>query len=245
MPEGPTLLLAKEALEIFTHKKINHAWGNAKVDMSLLRNQAISSFKTWGKQLFIFLSKGTIIRIHFLMFGSYSLDEQTKPDSRVRLCLETGKRKIFFYTCSVKFVEDPTPTYDWQADVLSDAFSIPAARKKLKAMPDTMVCDALLNQDIFSGVGNIIKNEVLYRIYVHPASLLGALPATVMTKLIKEARNYSFDFLEWKRIFELKKHWLAHTKKVCKRCDQPIVKDYLGKTQRRSFFCPHCQVKYE
>ncbi|MER3465444.1 MAG: endonuclease, partial [Chitinophagaceae bacterium] len=39
-----------------------------------------------------------------------------------------------------------------------------------------MVNDALLDQEIFSGVGNIIKNEVLYRIEVHPLSTIGALP---------------------------------------------------------------------
>src|SRR5688572_10487592 len=112
MPEGPSLLIAKENLEVFKNKKIKQATGNAKVDMSLLKNKVIAGFKTWGKQLFIFIHNGPVIRIHFLMFGSYSIDEQTKSDTSVRLCLETGKRKIYFYTCSVKFVDDPTDTYD-------------------------------------------------------------------------------------------------------------------------------------
>ena len=80
------------------------------------------------------------------------------------------------------------------------------ARKKLKTQPDELVCDALLDQDIFGGVGNIIKNEVLYRIRVHPESTVGVLPAAKMTKLIAEARNYSFDFLHWKRAYVLRKH---------------------------------------
>lgn len=41
-----------------------------------------------------------------------------------------------------------------------------------------VACDALLNQDLFAGSGNIIKNEVLFRIGVHPWSTLGALPDT-------------------------------------------------------------------
>ncbi len=245
MPEGPSLILVREDLEVFSNKKITRASGNARVDMSLLANKTIGHFKTWGKQLFIFIKKGPVIRIHFLMFGSYSLDEQRKPESRVRLCLHMAKRKIYFYTCSVKFVEDPTDHYDWEADVMNDHFDVAAARKKLKALPGTLVCDALLNQDIFSGVGNIMKNEILYRIRVHPESTLGSLPPSLTTKLIKEARNYAFDFLTWKRNFELKKHWLAHTKKLCKRCELPIVKIYAGRTKRRSFFCPNCQVKYE
>jgi endonuclease-8 len=78
------------------------------------------------------------------------------------------------------------------------------AEKKLKSHPDMMVCDALMDQDIFSGVGNIIKNEVLFRIGVQPESLLGNLPKKKLNELIAEARNYSFDFLRWKREFTLK-----------------------------------------
>ena len=244
MPEGPSLLIVKESLEIFSNRKMSKASGNVKVDLILLKNKEITHFRTWGKQLFIFTREGPVIRIHFLMFGSYSLDEQTKPDARIRLCLELGKRKIFFYTCSVKFVEDPTDTYDWSADVLSDSYNVPATRKKLKAQPGALVCDALLNQEIFSGVGNIIKNEVLYRIRLHPESVLGEIPPPMITKLIKEARNYSFDFLEWKKAFVLKKHWLAHTKKECQRCNLPLLKKYCGLTKRRTFFCENCQVKY-
>jgi len=53
-----------------------------------------------------------------------------------------------------------------------------------------------LDQNIFAGVGNIIKNEVLFRICVHPGSKVGKLPAKQLNALVKEARNYSFDFLE-------------------------------------------------
>ena len=60
----------------------------------------------------------------------------------------------------------------------------------------------------------------------------------------KRIRNYSFDFLKWKKDYVLKKHWLAHTKKTCKRCNIPLIKKYCGKTKRRTFFCENCQVKY-
>ena len=118
------------------------------------------------------------------------------------------------------------------------------ARAKLKMVPDDLVCDALLEQDIFSGVGNIIKNEVLYRICVHPESRIGKLPTKKIKELIEQARIYSFEFLEWKIRFELKKHWLAHTKKTCLRCNLPLVKKHTGIKNRRSFFCTNCQLKY-
>lgn len=135
--------------------------------------------------------------------------------------------------------------YDFSPDVMSVEWSPRKAKAKLRKVPQELVCDALLEQDIFSEVGNIIKNEVLYRIRVHPESTVGKLPAIRMKRLIEEARNYSFDFLEWKRQFELKKHWLAHTKKICLRCNLTIIKKYTGNKKRRSFFWLKCQRLYK
>lgn len=245
MPEGPTLLLVRESILKFKGNKILEARGNAKISMDDLEGRKLVDIRIWGKQLFLCLDKRTI-RIHFLMFGSYELDEQTKPDRGLRLCLVFRKGKLYFYTCSVKMLEGKLEElYDWEADVLSDRWNPRKARKKIKEMPETLVCDALLDQQLFSGVGNIIKNEVLYRIRLHPETRLGNIPPLILSALIREARQYSFDFLKWKREFVLKKHWLSYTKKTCQRCDLPFVKKYCGKTKRRTFFCTNCQILYE
>ncbi|HYC85983.1 MAG TPA: hypothetical protein VEB86_12215 [Chryseosolibacter sp.] len=97
---------------------------------------------------------------------------------------------------------------------------------------------------MFSGVGNIIKNEVLFRIGVHPDSTVAALPPRKLSALVHEARNYSFDFYKWKKVFQLKKHWLIFTKKKCGRCELPTIKKYTGTTKRRSFYCSNCQKLY-
>jgi endonuclease-8 len=107
-----------------------------------------------------------------------------------------------------------------------------------------LACDALLDQQMFSGAGNIIKNEVLFRIRVHPLSRIGALPAAKLRQLVDEARKYSFDFLQWKKANVLKRHWLAHTKTTCPRCNVALREKELGKSRRRSFYCNRCQIKY-
>ena len=244
MPEGPSLVILKEAVMPYIGKKILDARGNARINMDRLHQQKIMNILTWGKQFFICLD-GVTIRIHFLMFGSYSIGEQTRPDKSLRLCLRFRSGSLYFYTCSVKLMdEDPGSLYDWEADVMNENWNAKKARKKLKAMPETMVCDALLDQQVFSGVGNIIKNEVLYRTRLHPETLIGSIPSRKLTLLITEARKYCFDFLKWKKEFVLKKNWLAHTKKICNRCNLPLIKKYCGNTKRRTFFCENCQVKY-
>jgi endonuclease-8 len=243
MPEGPSIVILKEAVQELKGQKILLVTGNSKQDIQRLAGEKIRDFKSWGKH-FLICFKSFTVRIHFMLFGSYSVNEKSTTKA-VRLGLHFKIGDLYFYACSVQFVEsDVNEIYDWTSDVMNDAWNASKAKKKLKQLPQMMVCDALLDQHIFAGVGNIIKNEVCYRIKVHPESLVGALPPKQLNKLIKEARNYSFDFLEWKKNYVLRKHWLAHTKKTCKRCDLPLIKKYAGKTKRRTFFCTNCQVLY-
>ena len=152
MPEGASIVIFTEIVQQFKGKKIKSARGNAKIDMSSFAGQKILDIRSWGKQIFICL-ENTTIRIHFLMFGSYSVNEQTKPDKSLRLGLDFSNGSIYFYTCSVKVIEgDLDALYDWEADVLSDLWNAARAGKRLKSMPEAMVCDALLDQKEFSGV---------------------------------------------------------------------------------------------
>jgi endonuclease-8 len=242
MPEGPSLVILKEELQPFKGKKILDADGYSKIDKSVLKNKKVIDFKTWGKHFLICVPQHTV-RIHFLLFGKYLINE--KKDVNPVLHLKFSNGDVYFYTSAVRLLEeDPDDIYDWSADVMSDVWDPKKARKKLKSQPKMLACDAILNQQIFSGAGNIIKNEVLFRIRVHPESKVGKLPPKKLTELINEVRNYSFDFLKWKKAYVLKKNWLAHTKKICPRCNIPFVKKHTGKTERRSFFCKNCQVRY-
>ncbi len=243
MPEGPSIVILREQAAEFAGKVIRHAEGNAKIDMTLLQRKRVRALRSFGKQFLIDLGSVSI-RVHLLMFGSYRINE--RKDAEPRLSLAFAKGELNFYSCSVRLLEEPLDdVYDWRADVMSDAWDPALARKKLRAMPQTLVCDALLDQEVFAGVGNIIKNEVLYRIRVHPLSTLGALPPRKLRELVDQARTYAFDFLAWKKAFVLRKHWLVHNRARCPIHDIPLQRGHLGKTHRRSFFCELCQKRYE
>lgn len=242
MPEGPSILIAKEAMLPFVGERVIAASGNAKIEMSRINDQTIRDIKTWGKQLLICFDHFSL-RIHFLMFGTFLINE--RKEKSLRLSLECRNGELNFYTCSVRLISEPLKDlYDFSADVLNEHWNARKAGQKLKEDPSRNVCDILLDQQIFSGVGNIIKNEVLFRIRVHPKSIIGKLPPKQKSALIREARKYSFDFLKWKRDFVLKKHWLIYTRKTCPRDHVPVKREYLGKGKRRTFFCDKCQVLY-
>ena len=243
MPEGPSILILHEEIKKFTNQKVIEISGSAKIDKDRFINQKIIGFKTFGKQTLICF-KDAAIRIHLLMFGTYLInDSKSTP---LKIGLRFNKGELNFYTCAVTVVEgNLNDRYDWSADIMNDKWSAKNAKEKLDEFPKAMICDVLLDQNIFAGLGNIIKNEILYRTKIHPESIVGKLPEKKIKTLIKEARVYSFEFLEWKKENTLTAHWLAHEKKICKRCNLPLIKKHTGKNKRRSYFCTNCQELYK
>ncbi|WP_426702615.1 DNA-formamidopyrimidine glycosylase family protein [Rhodanobacter sp. Col0626] len=243
MPEGPSIVILREEAAAFAGQTIRRAEGNAKIDMQRLPGRQVLALRSFGKQFLIELPDALAVRIHLLMYGSYRIDE--RKDAAPRLSLGFDKGELNFYSCSVRLLEgDLDALYDWRADVMSDSWDPALARAKLRGMPQTLVCDALLDQTVFAGVGNIIKNEVLYRTRIHPLSMVGALSAYKLRELVQQARVYAFEFLAWKKAFVLRQHWLVHNRSRCPRHDIPLRRAYLGKTHRRSFFCERCQKLY-
>ena len=239
MPEGPSIVILKEETEQFSGQKIISVSRNTAIDLERLEGKIINEIKTWGKHYLICFDDFTV-KIHLLMFGTYRINERKETTPRLSLVFKDGE--LNFYTCSVKILEgDLSLYYDWSEDVMNIKWDPEKAKQSLEKIPKQMICDAVLDQNIFSGVGNIIKNEVLYRCRIHPESLTGEIPSDKIEEIIDECSIYSFEFLEWKKKFELKKHWLAHTKKTCLRCNLPFIKKHTGVKKRRSFFCTNCQ----
>jgi endonuclease-8 len=243
MPEGPSIVILREQCQAFVGKQVLRAEGNTKlIDPRRMCGLNVLEFLSWGKHFLVRFPQFTL-RVHFMLFGSYRIND--RRDAAPRLSLGFSDGELNFYACSVKFIEQPLEDiYDWTGDVLSPTWDPAAARRKLRARPELLVCDALLDQAIFAGVGNIIKNEVLFRIRLHPLSQVGSLPARKLVQMVREARNYSFDFLAWKKAFVLKAHWLAHNKTVCVRCHLPLKRAHLGRYKRRTFYCENCQILY-
>jgi endonuclease-8 len=241
MPEGPTIVILCEEAAKFRGKVVRDAGGNSKVvDPGRMRRRKVLALRSWGKHFLVQFS-GFTLKVHFMLFGRYRIDER-KENASPRLSLGFDNGELNLYACSVRYLEGaPEDHYDWRSDVMAPEWDPALARRKLRAMPDTLVCDALLDQSVFSGVGNIIKNEVLWRIRVSPLSTVGALPPRKLAEMVREARTYSFQFLEWKKAYVLRKHYQAHQKSLCPRCGGKLRLAYLGRTHRRAFWCEHCQ----
>jgi endonuclease-8 len=265
MPEGPSLVIAVEELQGFVGKRIVEVTGNSRQPKERLVGEVIRDIFSFGKYL-NFQFDTFALRIHFMLFGSMRVGEP-RPNRDPRLTISVGQVRqlattpsgrhvhhkdeaqplptAFFYACSVQFIEDADlkAQYDFRTDIMSPQWDRAYAMKQVRALPpETTVDDVLMDQAIFKGVGNIIKNEVLWRLKISPSTKLADLTARQIGRLVTDAREYSQRFYELKKQYILRKNYQIYRKGACPRgCDTKIIHRKTGKRERMSHWCPICQ----
>jgi len=248
--EGPSLYLAAEWLEPFIGKTILGVEGNTTIGKERLDGKTILDIFSWGKHL-VFQFDDFALRVHFLLYGSFEaiLKDQKitgdyqKKQVNPRLALIFEKGQIVFYSCSLKYFETSRSRilYDFSTDIMSSMWDSKKALNALKNHQEDEVADVLLDQTIFSGVGNIIKNEVLFLVKRKPTTFIKKMSNSFLQKIVKNAQQFSHQFYEWRKQFVLKKHYRIYRKSFCPLCGEKICRIKTGKRERISFFCPKCQ----
>ena len=243
MPEGPSIVILVDKIKALHlgKPKILGVSGSAKgIDEDQLVGQDIQAFKSHGKHFLICL-KDLTITIHLMLFGTYLINETKKKPLKFGIRLKNDE--LNFYTCNVNFLEGNVKQhFDWRNDIMDEEWDDDLAVERIMAEPKALICDVLLDQKIFAGVGNIIKNESLYLARINPLTEVKDLTKSRLKQLIKETRKYSFNFLKWKKEDSLSKHWKVYRQKVCEN-GHKIIKKELGKTHRQTYFCEACQAK--
>ena len=244
--EGPSLVIAKEDLKDCIGLTVRKAEGyidfkDQDLELQDFVGEKLRKVVTWGKH-FILQFDSFTIRIHFLLFGSYKVD-QPRPNRNPKLAFFFSKKHaLFMYACSVKKIEEPlSKIYDWETDLMSPKWRAKTVETKISEISKkTMACDVLMNQMIFTGLGNIMKNEVLYRTRIHPEKQIGKLSKKQLHNMTDEAHVYADEFYRWKKKGQLKKHWFIMRKKVCPK-GHKVTNKITGVTRRMSHFCKICQ----
>ncbi len=82
MPEGPSIVILKELAVPFAGQKVTGVSGNSTLPIDRAKGKKIIDFKSWGKH-FLICFKDFTIRIHFLLFGSYRINEEKEGIPRL------------------------------------------------------------------------------------------------------------------------------------------------------------------
>lgn len=247
--EGPSLYLAKKQLKPFVGKQILSVSGNTKIGKERLENLIVKDIFSWGKHL-VFQFDSFAMRVHFMLYGTFEAvvdgkrvtgDYERTQTPRLSFTFSNGS--ISMFNCSIKFIESQSAKkeYDFSKDIMSASFDKDKAYKRVQEQRDEEIADVLLDQEIFGGVGNIIKNEVLSLVYTNPKTTVDSLKPKKLKEIIGSTKDFSKQFYAWRKRFVLTKHLKIHRRSTCPHCGGKVTHEKTGKRQRWSHYCPLCQ----
>lgn len=263
MPEGDTVFkLARYLLPELAGERV--AQGLARLIPSgaavTLDGRVISTVYARGKHLFIAFDDGWTLRSHLGMHGSwhgYAPGETwRRPRRRADVVVDIGRRLfVCFNPLQVEWLRE-TGVRRRRLDVVlgPDLLAGPldpevvVQRLRQLVHGDAPLVDALLDQRVACGIGNVYKSEVLFLHGLHPRTpvrdcdddRLAGLYDTAARLLARNTRGGPR--VTRRANDDAGRLWVyGRTGRPCHRCDTAIVSAALGRGLRSTFWCPSCQ----
>ncbi len=242
MPEGPSILHLKDQLQPFKGKLVKDTGGYGAMPTDWILGKKLTDIKTWGKHLLFVFSNG-VVKVHLGLFGDVLINERKKVNRS--FFLEFASGEINGYVVKATKLEKPLEElYDWRTDILSAEFDKAYVKALLKKKSDKTIDDVLMDQQVFTGVGNKIRNEALYRAAIHPLSVINKIPAAKISKLITEVVNYATIFYYQLKETGVNDNFQVYQQEYAADGSEVTMK-ILPKSKRKIFFSKHRQVSYQ
>lgn len=189
MPEGPTIVVFAKKMQEFEGKTVTESDGYRNPYADDVTGKKLEKIDTFGKYLLLEFPD-FFITVHFGMFGNFLINDTKKVNPS--FSLHFGNEVINFYVVHVKkYTGKPEDYFNEKLNPLSASYSPDAVRKLLAEKANEKIGDILMNQDLFPGTGNVIRNEVLYQAGIHPESTVGKIPDQKISELLADLQQFS------------------------------------------------------
>jgi endonuclease-8 len=217
-----------------------------------LAGRAITSVDTHGKHLLLRFEGRLALHSHLRMTGSWGVygDGQPwrRPRRRAWIVLRAGQHEVAEFDGPVlELLTDGRTRFDRQLaalgpDVLAEEFDFTRFLARLRGDDPTRgIGDALLDQSLIAGIGNMWKAEGCWEARVDPWRPVGEVTDAEVVEIIELVRPRMLDSAEQgPRAIESRVHNRA--RRPCQRCGTLIRARGQGDESRTSFWCPGCQA---
>jgi endonuclease-8 len=204
----------------------------------------IDAVEAIGKHLLIRFGDRTTLRTHMRMSGSWHLyksgERWRKPAHLARAVIDVeGWTAVCFAAPVVEFETDPvseTRVAHLGPDLTVAGADIETAASRMTGPIE--VANALLDQRIASGIGNIWKSESLFACRINPFLRVDDLThdqkVTLLTTASKLLRASVAGQRPVASVF-------GRGGQPCRRCGTPIRVQRQGELARATYWCPSCQ----
>ncbi|HEV2790242.1 MAG TPA: zinc finger domain-containing protein, partial [Solirubrobacterales bacterium] len=124
-------------------------------------------------------------------------------------------------------------------DILAERFDLEGVVAAMRVDPGRGLGDALLDQPLVAGIGNIFKSEACFAARVDPWRPIGDLSEEELRAVLSAARDLMSEAVESGR----HPHRVYRRRQgACPRCRGRISSRGQGDDNRTTYWCPRCQV---
>lgn len=251
MPEGDTLRHAAAALApALEGESLTEVWFAKLRGVKPRLGERIETVRAVGKHLLIDFAGGLTLDTHLGMTGSWrvqSADAALPRSPKLRVVLGVAKaRALCFAAPTIQTYARTrlvTPVSHLGPDLSDDEVDWSLVAERMAAIaPTTRVCEALLEQSIACGIGNVFKSEALFVAGVHPFIPMGALDEAARLRLWQVAHRQLVTNRDRPRRSTTPSGELYVYGRFglpCRVCQTPIDFDAGG---RSTYWCPRCQL---
>jgi endonuclease-8 len=237
-------------------------------DDAPLAGRTVERVSSAGKHLLVQFSGELVLRTHMRMSGSWHIyrpGERWQRSRRdMRIAVYTAKFDAVAFNVPVaEFI--PAREIDRHdelrtlgPDLLAEELDAAEALRRFRERPTLPIVDAVLNQRIVAGIGNVYKSEVLFACRIDPFATVESLSDAQLTAIIETARKFlranvgagltaMTTYTGYRRTTRRgnpsDRLWVyGRGGKPCRRCDTPIAMRKHGDDARLTYWCPACQA---
>jgi endonuclease-8 len=273
MPEGDTIYRAAVAMHralagrVVTRFESVYPAVTRIADDRPVVGRTIESVSARGKHLLIAFSGDLVLRTHMRMNGSWHLYRAgikwQRPARDMRVLVGAGDVEAVGFNVPVaelltaRELARHAQLNALGPDLLDPAFDPAEAARRMRARGSDAVGDALLNQRVLAGIGNVFKSEILFLAAIEPFTPVAALSDADVERLVAIAREQlaanvltrsqtltpSIGRRTTRSLDPNKKLWVyGRGGKPCRRCGTPILARKTGLDARLTYWCPRCQA---
>jgi endonuclease-8 len=243
MPEGDSLHRAARRLQVLAGERIQvetpHPRAAAKRLVEQLDGRTLESVEAVGKNLLFRFEGGLVLRSHLRMNGRWQVVERgADRHGEPWLVLRGAEREALLWHGPVLELTG-RGTRRLGPDILADPPDLAGMVARLRSEQQRReLGDALLDQRLVAGIGNVWKAESLWRAGLSPWLRLDEVTDEELERVLGEAvrlMRVALDGGGGKRVV------YRRAGRPCPRCGTPIRSRGQGDDNRTAYWCPACQ----
>jgi endonuclease-8 len=191
-----------------------------------------------GKNLLLRFEEGVVLRSHLRMSGRWQVRERgSKLYGRPWLILRGAEREAVLWNGPVLELDDRA-VRRLGPDILREPPDLDRMIANLRREPRRDVGDALLDQRLVAGIGNVWRAEALWQARISPWRPVADVSDEELGRVLQGAHRLMTASVE---TGHGRRQVYKRAGRACRRCGASIRSRGQGEQNRTSYWCPVCQ----